>query len=407
MAKAAPDSFDAAYVAGARAHIYIHEKNNLTKGLEDLEKALDIDDRKHYFKQQEVQNIVYAIANVTYSEAAESKDVGVKIAQYTKSLAAIERWLQHADQKSLNQDTIYFLAVVYFTFGQGTEFGNEQKADPAMLDKAMTWVDRGLRSTAHPRDGFYQMKVAGLYQLNRYKEMAQYLELELKHKPDAKNNWQQLATTYLQLSSAAEDKKDSKTAYSYSVRAIVTMERAQKLGFMTSPKHNFNIVTIYSNNLAQYGIASDLLEKGLKDGTIESTVQNWQALGGWYQLINRNDKAIEAFATAAKLFPTNAEMEYQLAQVYVYSGKEKEAFESMKACIAKGGTEKPHVGWLLYTYIAMDLQKYDEALKGAAAATAAAKAANASDAVKQAKTFETAILANIQDAESRKQQMQR
>ncbi len=250
------------------------------------------------------------------------------------------------------------------------------------------------------------MKVAGLYQQNRFKEMAQYLELELKHKPDAKNNWQQLAITYLQLASAAEDKKDSKTANSYYIRAILTFERAQKLGFMTTPKENYNLVTIYSS-ISQFSIACDLLETGLKNETIESTPQNWQLLGGWYQSIHRDDKAVETFLTAAKLFPTNAEMEYQLALVYLNIPKENEAFEHIKACLAKGGTEKPHVGLLMYAYTAMDLKKFDEALKAAGEAAEAAKKIGALDAVKQASKLEEAIKANIQDTESRKQQMQR
>jgi tetratricopeptide (TPR) repeat protein len=175
---------------------------------------------------------------------------------------------------------------------------------------------------------------------------------------------------------------------------------------MTTPKENFNLVGIYQN-ISQYSIACDLLDKGLNDETIESTPQNWQALGGWYQLIHRDDKAIQTFMTAAKLFPTDAEIEYQLAQVYLGISDEKDAFEHIKLCIAKGGTAKPHVGLLLYAYTAMDLQKFDEALKGADEAEAAAKKANAPEAVKQAATIREAVRGNLQDRANRTQQMHR
>jgi hypothetical protein len=76
-------------------------------------------------------------------------------------------------------------------------------------------------------------------------------------------------------------------------------------------------------------------------------------------------------------------------------------------CIAKGGTAKPHVGLLLYAYTAMDLQKFDEALKGADEAEAAAKKANAPEAVKQAATIREAVRGNLQDRANRTQQMHR
>jgi tetratricopeptide (TPR) repeat protein len=185
---------------------------------------------------------------------------------------------------------------------------------------------------------------------------------------------------------------------------ILTIERAQKLGLMKTPADNFHLVGFYSS-INQFSKACELLDNGLKEETIESTPENWSILGGWYQLIHRNDKAIQTFITAAELFPTNAEIEYQAAQVYLNASDEPKAFEHIKACIAKGGTEKPHVGLLFYSYVAMDLQKFNEALKAAHEAGLAAAKVNATDAIKQAQKMEETIKANIQDIENRKQQM--
>ena len=406
LAKVDADSYDAAYALGEKADVNI-QKNDMPRALQDLERALAIDDRKHYFKEKEVQEILYRISQISFSEAASTKDNSLKSQLYSRALATMERWLQHADAKSFTQDSIYYIAVVYVTFGQGFDSGTDQRTDRAMLEKSLIWIDKGLRSTAHPRDIFYQMKIAGLYQLNRFKEAADFLEFEVKHKPDTANNWQQLAAIYLQLANAADEKKDTKDSYAYNIRAIYAIERAQKLGFMKTPRDNFNLVNIYANNIDQHSIAADLLAAGLDDETIESTPQNWTTLGGWYQLIHRNDKAIQTFVKAAKLFPTDGEIEYQLAQVYLGISDEKDAFEHIKKCLAKGGTAKPHVGLLFYAYTAMDLQKYDEALKGADEAEAAAKIANASDAVKQAATIKAAVKGNLQDLANRAQQIHR
>lgn len=405
LTKVDPESYDAAYVHRAEGTIYLQGKNNQELGLQHLERALAIDDKKHYFEQKDVQEVLYSISQTAYGQAVQiQKDFKLKLMLFTKALQTVERWLVNADARALNQDAIYYVSVVYFSFGQGTDLGPDHSPDKAMMEKAMTWIDRGLRSASKPHDALYQLKIAGLYQLERLPEMADFIELQLKQKPQNKSNWQELASIYQQLASSAEEKKDTAASFNYYIRVIVTFERAQKLGFMNTPKDNFNLVSFYSN-INQYSYACELLEKGLKEETIESTPENWAILGGWYQLIHRNDKAVETFTTATELFPTNPEVEYQLAQVYLSVPDEPKSFEHIQACINKGGTEKPYVGWLFYSYTAMDLQKFDEALKAAHEAGVAAKNAGATDAIKQAEKMVDTIKANVQDLENRKLQL--
>ncbi|MGA9042316.1 MAG: hypothetical protein WB421_17415 [Terriglobales bacterium] len=392
----------------AEATLYLQSKNNPTLGLENLERAMAIDDRKHYFDQKEVQEILYETSLVAYTEANSTKDPAAKPALFGKALHTLERWLEHADLKTLTQDKFQYVATVYFTYGQGgAELGPEfQKGDKEMLQKAVTWIDRGMGTVIKPNDmllQLYTLKVAALYQLGRLTDMADCLEFELHYKPNNKNNWQELVVIYQQLANSADEKKDAEASYGYNIREILTYERAQKLGFMTTPKDNFNVVVLYST-INQFSKACELLEDGLKAGTIESTPDNWKVLGGWYQQINQNDKAVQAYITATELFPTNAELEYQLAQVYTGLPDEAKALEHLKACIAKGGTAKPHVGWLLYAYTAMNLQKFDEALRAGNEALEAANKIGAMDAVKQAEKMIQSIKANIQDLENRKLQ---
>ena len=406
LSKVDPESYDAAYVLRAEGTIYLTGKNNMTLGVQHLERALAIDDRKHYFAQKDVQEILYSISQSSFTEAASSKDPVARPQLFARTLTALERWLEHADSKSLNEDSIYYIAGVYFAFGQGVEVGTVQKTNKAMMEKALLWIDRGLRSAAHPHEALYVLKVAALFQLERLPEMADLIELELKQKPDNKGNWQELASIYQQLANSADEKKDTAAAFRYNVRVIVTLERAQKLGFMTTPVDNFTLAGFYAN-INQLSKASELLEKGLKEGTIESTPAHWEALGLWYQVIHRDDKAIQTFTAEAERFPTNAGIEYELARVYLGISDEPKALEHIKVCIAKGGTEKPYVGLLFYSYVAMHLQKYDEALKAAQEAAVAAKKAKDTDAIKQADQMEETVKANIQDQQNRMQQMKR
>ena len=392
LAKVAPDSYDAVYAYKAKAQIFFQNKNNLPGGLEYLERCLEVEDRKHYLPEKDTQDMVYTVAQISFNEAVTAKDPKKQTALYARTTTMLDRWLKTAEQKTFTPDNIYFVSVVYFTLGQGIEPGEKQKTDKPMMEKALEWIDRGLRSAAHPRDVFYQLKVAALFQLDRYAEASEYLELQVQQKPDNKNYWQQLASSYLQLAAAAE-KKDEKASFSNNVRAILAIERAQKLGAMTSPRDNYNLVGIYFT-INQYERACDLLERGLKTGGIESTRQNWELLAYSYQQMHKDLKAVETLEEAAKVFPKAGQLEYQIAQVYFGIDKTKESFAHIKLCIAKGGTEKPQVAWLFYAYLALDLKVYDEAQK------AAEEAAKYPEAEKEAKRMLEAIKAEVTNRET-------
>ena len=118
--------------------------------------------------------------------------------------------------------------------------------------------------------------------------------------------------------------------------------------------------------------------------------------GGSYQQIHQDLKAIATLEKAAKIFAKSGQVEYQIAQVYFGIDKEKEALEHMKRCIAKGGTEKPSVGWMFYAFLANDLREFDIALK------AAAEAAKFPETAKQAQQITDAVKATIENRENQR-----
>jgi tetratricopeptide (TPR) repeat protein len=394
LRKVAPDSYDAALLNQVKAQTCF-QKNNLSEALIALEKSLEIDDRKHYFQEKPRLESLYLVAQLNFQEATTSKDFRKQAAFYAKSDQALGRWMQGV--KDYTPENILFIAMLYFYRAQPPEIaGAEQKTDMAMMENALIWTNKGLRASARPRDTFYQLKLAELYQLNRYEDAAELLELLVKQKPDNRNHWQQLAHSYLQLASNATDNKDDKAAYRYNIRAILAIERAQKLGIMSTPKDNYNLVGIYFN-IGQFEMACDLLDKGLRDGAIEPTRQNWELLANSYQQLHRELKAVDTLKQAAKVFPESGQIDYQIAQIYFTIDKPKEAFGHIKLCIKKGGTEKRHMGWLFYAYLALDLKEYDDALK------AAGEAAKFPEAATEAAKMQEAIKATLQDRENRLQ----
>jgi hypothetical protein len=400
LAKVPADSYDAAVMYKLKAQSYLNlAKANFPAALEALEHCLKLSDAHNYFTPKETEETVYYIAQLSYQEGAISKDPKRQMALFDETLVSLQRWLKGVDQSTLTQDNLQFLASLYFTLGQGIEINGEQKTNLPMMETALKWINRGLSSAAHPRDIFYQLKIAALFQLNRLEEGYEVLELRLKEKPDNRQYWQQLAATYIQLANTATEKHDDQTSYRYNVRAILTLERAQKLGFLNTPKDNYNLVGIYFS-IGQFDRACELLDKGLRDGGIESTLQNWQLLAYSYQEQHQDMKAIHALEDAAKVFPKSGPIEYQIAQIYSGINKEKEALEHIKLCVANGGTEKPQVGWLFYAWLAYDLKDYNDALK------AAQQAGKYPEAAKEAAKMEDAIKASILDRDNRAKALQ-
>ena len=172
-----------------------------------------------------------------------------------------------------------------------------------------------------------------------------------------------LMALYLQLSEKARE-KDPTLSREYLVRAIVTAERAQALGFLNTPKDNMTLVSLYLM-ANQFTKGTELLYNGMKNKTIDSEPHNWRILGRYYQEANMNERAVAVLKEATGLFPKNGELEVQIAQIYLQMEKTKEAFQHAKAAIAKGNFEgtKPYGVHYLVAYTAYELGLIDDALK--------------------------------------------
>jgi tetratricopeptide (TPR) repeat protein len=388
-----PESYDEAYLLMMKAD-FLNQKSNFHEALGALERTLELADRHpNYLTAAQKQVILWEAFQINFLETGTLKDPKEVAIHFAKANRDVEEWLKTA--KKITTEDYYSIAALYQAQGQGSSdtSGGLLKPDAAYVEKALHWTELGMRSAAHPRDNFYALKLAELMQLNRFYEASDFLELMVKMKPDNKNYWQQLANTYLQLASTASDKHDEKAAYSYNIRTILAIERAQKLGFMNSPRENYALVGVYFN-IGQYAEACRILDEDLKSGTIERTRANYELLANSYTQLHREFKAVEALEEAAKIFPKVGQIEYEIAQTYYSIDKYREAFDHIKRCVAKGGTDKPEVAWLFYAYVALDLKEYDAALM------ATDKAAMYPEAKAKAEQMKESIKATLQNHET-------
>lgn len=340
-----PNSFDAAVLYQIKANTLL-QKSDFQGAIPPLEKALELSDSHtpSYFEERNVQEFLYYLAQLYFQEATTSKNPAQIAELYEKADSKMARW--NKNNKKNNPDAMLFYASLIFNRAAQ----DAEHPDASAVKRALEIVDKALLMSTHPKDNLYVLKLVCLQHLNRNAEATELLELLVKQKPDSRNYWQQLAALYL--------------GQQQDVRAIITFERAQANGFMNTPKDNFNLVGIHFN-IGQFARAAELLEKGLKSGSIDNEEKNWELLAFSYQQLNRDLKAIDTLKEAAKRFPKSGQFEYLIAQNYYTLEKLDEALPYLQASVNKGGGNKPHSTFLFLAYIAYELKKFDIALDAA------------------------------------------
>jgi len=192
-----------------------------------------------------------------------------------------------------------------------------------------------------------------------YARGAQLLEFLLAKNPKNKTFWQDLVTFYVVL---AQNEKDPVKVRKYDIRAINTIERAQALGYLQSPRDNYLRFTFYYE-LGQFGQAAEILHTGLSKGTIDSDLDKWELLSSSYQQINQDFTAIEVLKEAEGRFPKKGDIDLKIASAYATLDKGTDALKYYKIAEEKGGLSKSQRAYLLLAlaYQAYELQQYDDA----------------------------------------------
>ncbi len=360
-AKAKPDTFDMAFLSDTIGKIYL-QKGEYAKAIRPMETALAISEKNpNFFRVSVVQDMIYFLAQIYYQEAASSKVPSVQLDGYKKANSYLEKWLARSTKPASDaaqQDAVLFHASLLYNLA----VFNPEKVDHKALSAAEAEVERALRMSAHPKENLYALALAICQQQNPpdYVRAAEILELLVKKHPQKKDYWAQLAGVYLNL---GQD-KDEQKARENNIRAILAIERAQALGFMNTPKENYNLVGVYFN-VGQFGQATELLHAGLRKGTIESEQKNWELLAYSYQQVDKPLQAIEALREATKHFPKAGQLDFQIGQIFYGLNKTSEAYDALQSAVKKGNLDKPAAVYGFLSYICFELTRFDEALAAA------------------------------------------
>jgi hypothetical protein len=348
------DSYDMEVLENTKARIIIQE-GNYTAAVAPMENALAISDRHHFMSARDTTDTLNLLAQLYYQAAEDPKTPhDEQLADFEKSVGYMQRWFKLNTKP--NEDISFFYAQLLYSEAVAK---NPEHPDPELIKEAREQTERVLLMSVHPKDSLYGFLLATLNQEQNYTRGAELLELMLAKNPNNKSYWGDLLMFYMML---GQSTKDEAKIRQYNVRAINTIERAQVQGYLKTPKDNFNLFTLYYNS-NQYGTAADLLYAGLKAGTIDPSLANWQLLASSYEQTNQEFKSIEALKEASKRFPANGELDFKIAQVYYGMNNSEEAFNFSMNAMKKGGLAKPLQTYEFISYLAYELHRYDEAMQ--------------------------------------------
>lgn len=355
LTAAAPvDSFDVSLLAQFKVQILI-DQGKFIQAIAPLETAVRLGETRSYIAAGTQLDYLYLLAQLYQQQATETKDPAAQRAAFEKSAVSVRRWQARSPKSSTEVQV--FAASLYYQ--QATL--DPDRPDLKKLAEARAEAEKGLSIQLRPPASFYILILAALQQSGDYRQSAEILELLVAQTPTNAGNWNQLASTYVSLAGSA---KTAREAREFNIRAILTIERAQARGFLTTPKENFNLVALYLT-LQQFDPAIALLEKGLKDGSIEGIRRNWELLASTYQQIGREKDAIATYEKATAAFPDEGQLEFVLAQLLYASNHPADARLHLEKATEKGRLEKPGQARLFIAYIAFEAKDYTDATKWA------------------------------------------
>jgi Tfp pilus assembly protein PilF len=378
IAQAKPNSYDVAYLSQMKVQAYLY-KSAYAAAIPPLETALNLSERHKYFEKRGELELRWLLAQLYAQDASSEKAPDLKRAKYNKAYETVRRWLDETPKPTV-EALLFSASILYSQATDGVE-----TPDLARLALAESECRKALLLDVKPKDQVYTLLIASLQvqssglmsvsdkeekagnaaaatekkeqSLAKMAEVTRYLELLVQQNPNHSQYWNQLLHPYLiQADNFKEGTLQRQEAYA---KAIITLERAQKAGFLKAHEDYFRLVGIYFNS-NQFEAAIDLLEGGLRDGRIDPTQKNWELLAQTYVQIRDEKKALKAYQEIAKLFPKEGTIDMQIGNLLYNLDNYPEALKYMQSAVVKG-VPRPGPLHFFIAYLMFELKQLDEA----------------------------------------------
>ncbi len=250
---------------------------------------------------------------------------------------------------------------------------------------AIKYIDRWQALQAAPDAGVTFIKATAYYQLENFRESLRWAirveEIAKEQQKEVKENWyylqvvlynefqdtdnvirvlETLITFYpkkqywMYLAGMYSEKEwDDKSLSAYYAAYIQ--------GFLAREME----VVMLSQRLLGASVpyeASQILDKGFKEGLIEENEKNLTLLATAYTMAQETDLAIDAWREATR-FAENGELHYRLAQALAQEDRHKEAVDAYNEAQKKGDTDDPDDIAFWKGISLMQLERWDSATR--------------------------------------------
>ncbi len=289
----------------------------------------------------------YGKALKAYEEVVSQPDIPVAMEMNTRFTIAQLYFVQEQWQQGINALLKWFdmtdnpNANSYVLLAQGYY----QTKD---YDKALRNVEKAISMYKEkgklPKEQWYNLARFLYFEKNDINKTVDVLEELLTHYPK-KQYWVQVSHMY------GEQKKDK--------QQLAAMETAYVQDMLDKGTEQVTMAYLYLNAEVPYK-AGKVMDKGLKDGSIEGKSKNWEIAGSAWRQAQELDKSIPAMEKAAEKSDTG-ELYARLGNIYLDGDEFKKAISAINKGLSRGGVKRPDTARLVLGMAYFNNKQYDKA----------------------------------------------
>ncbi len=339
--QAAQEAVEAKDIAGALE--ILNDLKNGRKPLNDAEMANVLNmDAFIYYSKEDYRGALRAYSQIlTLPEAPEGTLIQARysVAQlyfvtedYAKGVEALLEWFEVTEAPT---------ASAYMLLSQGyyqlKQYDNSLKNVEIAINM---YKEKG----KVPKENWYGLQRFLYYEKENYKKVVVILNEMLIHYPK-KQYWMQLSGMYSEL------KNEPKQLHA--------METAYVQGMLDKEKELINMASLLLLNDVPYK-AAKVLDKGIKEKTIEATSKNLELLGNSWRQAQEVKKAIPEMARAAGK-SDKGDLWARLCSIYLDNDEFKKAVNACDKGLKKGGVKRSDTAYLVKGMAHFNLKQYKSA----------------------------------------------
>lgn len=289
----------------------------------------------------------YAKALKAYEQVVAQPDIPIAMEINTKYTIAQLYFVQEQWQKGINALLEWFAvtdspnANAYVLLAQG--YYQTKDYDKA-LQNVVKAINMYKAEDKLPKEQWYNLARFLYFEKNDVKNTVATLEQLLTYYPK-KEYWVQLSHMY------GEQKKEG--------LQLAAMDTAYVQNMLDKGPEQVTMAYLYLNGEIPYR-AAKVMEKGLKDGSIQATSKNYEIAASAWRQAQELDKAIPAMEEAAAK-SDDGELYARLGNIYLDSDRNKEAITAINKGLSRGGVKRPDTARLVLGMAYFNTKQYDKA----------------------------------------------